>query len=73
MKLTTKGQVTIPAPIRGFLGVGPHGEVEFLIREGQVVVVKRRKGAKEDRFASRRGMLKGSMGTDTWMKATRGD
>ena len=40
MRVTTKGQVTIPTRIRGYLGSRPHGEVEFTIREGQVVLTK---------------------------------
>jgi len=34
--LTRKGQVTIPAPIRRLLGVGPHDRVAFVVAEGQV-------------------------------------
>jgi len=41
MKVTTKGQVTIPAPIRRHLGITPHADVDFRIRDDQVVLVKR--------------------------------
>ena len=40
MKVTTKGQVTIPARIRDYLGIVPHCDVDFLIREEQVVLTK---------------------------------
>ena len=40
MKITTKGQVTIPADIRDELGLLPYTEVEFEIR-GQTVVIRK--------------------------------
>jgi AbrB family looped-hinge helix DNA binding protein len=36
--VTTKGQVTIPADIRKVLGVGPHDEVTFWVRDGRVEI-----------------------------------
>ncbi|MEA3642665.1 MAG: AbrB/MazE/SpoVT family DNA-binding domain-containing protein [Lamprobacter sp.] len=38
--LTSKGQATIPAPIRAFLGVRPGDQIEFVIVDGTVVVRK---------------------------------
>ena len=75
MKVTTKGQVTIPARIRGFLGILPHADVDFQIRKGQVVLtaVKSTAKADRDRFAGVRGILSGKLTTEEWMKATRGD
>ena len=76
MKVTTKGQVTIPARIRGYLGIRPHCEVEFTIREGEVVLSKADEAAPEQarkRFASMRGVLGRELPTDQWMAATRGD
>ena len=35
-RVTTKGQVTIPADIRRLLGVGPHDKVAFVVDEDQV-------------------------------------
>ena len=40
MKITTKGQVTIPQKIRERLGLLPHTEVDFEVR-GDVVVLKK--------------------------------
>lgn len=34
--LTRKGQLTIPAPIRRLLGVGPQDRVAFLVRDGEI-------------------------------------
>lgn len=41
MRVTEKGQVTIPKPIRDRLGIGPGSEVEFVERDGEVVLAKR--------------------------------
>ena len=35
-RLTTKGQVTIPADVRRLLGVGQHDQVTFLVEAGEV-------------------------------------
>lgn len=76
MKVTAKGQVTIPARIRGYLGIRPHCEVEFTIREGEVVMSKAGERTVEQaqrRFASMRGILGRDLSTHEWMAATRGD
>ncbi|RWK37653.1 MAG: AbrB/MazE/SpoVT family DNA-binding domain-containing protein [Mesorhizobium sp.] len=39
MRVTTKGQVTIPKEIRDRLGIGPGSEVEFLATDDGVRVV----------------------------------
>ena len=47
MRITTKGQVTIPLVVREHLGLLPNSEVEFLIRGDSAVLVKadgRRRG-----------------------------
>jgi AbrB family looped-hinge helix DNA binding protein len=36
--VTSKGQVTIPAHIRKFLGIGPHDVVEFFVKDGRVEI-----------------------------------
>jgi len=38
MRITTKGQVTIPQDIREQLGLLPHSEVEFTIERGHAVL-----------------------------------
>ncbi len=40
MKITTKGQVTIPQKIRERLGLLPHTEVDFEVRDDEVVLKK---------------------------------
>lgn len=72
MKVTTKGQVTIPARIRDYLGIAPHAHVDFRIANGNVILLKQedpREG--RNRFGELRGMLKGSRTTQEWMKETR--
>jgi AbrB family looped-hinge helix DNA binding protein len=43
MRITSKGQVTIPQPIREKLGLHPHTEVEFVVERGRAVL-RRKKG-----------------------------
>ena len=74
MKVTTKGQVTIPAHIRSYLGITPQSEVDFRIAENRVLLVKLPADRTEgpSRFARLRGVLKGGT-TDQWMRETRGE
>jgi AbrB family looped-hinge helix DNA binding protein len=41
MRVTSKGQVTIPKEIRDKLGIGPGSEVEFVERDSLVTLEKR--------------------------------
>jgi AbrB family looped-hinge helix DNA binding protein len=73
MKVTTKGQVTIPARIREYLNIAPHCHVDFRISDGAVVLVRHEKTDEPgERFAALRGVLKGTRTTREWMRATRG-
>jgi AbrB family looped-hinge helix DNA binding protein len=38
MKMTERGQITIPKAIRDQCGFGPHAEVEVKVRDGVVIV-----------------------------------
>lgn len=38
MRVTSKGQVTIPKSIRDEAGIGPGSEVEFAIEDGAVIL-----------------------------------
>ncbi len=78
MKITTKGQVTIPVEIREKLSLLPNSEVEFEV-VGQTVRVRKIRRARE---AGRRGKsivqrLRGRgavrMTTDEILALTRGD
>lgn len=54
MKITTKGQVTIPQAIRERLGLLPHTEVDFEVRGDVVVVTKAGMGVLAGVGSSRR-------------------
>jgi AbrB family looped-hinge helix DNA binding protein len=75
MKITSKGQVTIPADIRQRAGLLPNTEVEFAMERGKVVI---RKAPGSGRRARRLlGALQGKgsvrMTTDQIMALTRGE
>ena len=74
MKITTKGQVTIPLPIREKMGLFPHTEVEFSI-EGNTVRLQKVKivpGRGEEVVRRMQGQASVKMTTDEIMALTRG-
>jgi len=74
MKVTTKGQVTIPQEIRERLGIHPGADVEFTVEGNVVKVVPVRRGqARGKRIVERlRGRATVRMTTDEIMALTRG-
>jgi len=74
MKITTKGQVTIPADIRDELGFLPYTEVEFEIKGDAVLIRKagenRRRGRRVVEHLRGRGDVR--LTTDEILKLTRG-
>ena len=74
MRVTTKGQVTIPQHIREKLGIIPATEVEFVEEKDRVYLVKKQGAtASGKRFQRLRGMATVRMTTDEIMSLTRGD
>ena len=75
MRITSKGQVTIPQEIREKLGLLPHTEVEFVVEGNTVRIVRARNPEREGRGASivrrLRGRAEVSMTTDEIMALTR--
>jgi AbrB family looped-hinge helix DNA binding protein len=73
MRVTTKGQVTIPQRIREKLGIVPSSEVNFVEDKGKVYIVKKR-GSNPERRAFRkvRGIASVKMTTEEIMALTRG-
>lgn len=73
--VTSRGQVTIPKPIRERLGIKAGNAVDFqLAADGRVTLVK--VSATEDtpnRFQSLRGRAGPGMSTDDVMTLTRGE
>ena len=49
MRITTKGQVTIPQPIREKLGISPAVEVDFVEEKGRVYLLIQRNGNSKTR------------------------
>ena len=74
MRVTIKGQVTIPQDIREKLGITPAVEVDFIEEKGRVYLVKSKsKPKKTHRFSKLRGIANVKMTTDEIMALTRGD
>jgi len=72
--VTSKGQVTIPKPVRDLLGIVPGSAVAFeLAPDGRVVLVKVEPDRPVSRFARLRGVAGAGMSTDEIMALTRGD
>ena len=78
MKITTKGQVTIPVEIREKLGLFPNSEVEFEVTGQTVRIRKVRRGEARGRRGKSiverlRGRGSVRMTTDEILALTRGD
>lgn len=73
MRVTRKGQVTIPQGVRERLGITSGSEVDFEVDADGVRLVRRAEGDGEAVVAAMRGRGKGSMSTDEIMALTRGD
>lgn len=75
MKITTKGQVTIPQDIREKLGLLPHTEVDFEVRGDVVVLTKAKRGGRRGGriVDALRGRGSVPMSTDEILALTRGE
>jgi AbrB family looped-hinge helix DNA binding protein len=75
MRITSKGQVTIPADIREKAGLLPDTEVDFEYDGKVVTIVKARKPKKEERGAKLVERMRGTatlkMTTDQILALTR--
>ena len=75
MRITSKGQVTIPAEIRERTGLLPNTEVEFEVSGEKVILQKvpgKRKRVK-DLIRAMRGKATTGLSTDEIMALTRGE
>lgn len=71
MRVTQKGQVTIPLEVRRALGIHPGSDVQFRIEEqGVRLVVDPERVAEE--IAGLRGAGSGELSTDEILALTRG-
>lgn len=78
VRITSKGQVTIPQEIREEAGLLPHTEVEFILEEDGVRIVKAReprRPTRGDLLIERMKRAKGhvTMTTDEIMALTRSE
>jgi len=74
MRVTEKGQVTIPKELRDALGIGAGSEVEFERNEDTIVVRKSRTQTRGRELVERlRGRGDVAMTTDEIMALTRGN
>lgn len=74
MRITTKGQVTIPIEIRERIGLLPHTEVRFEVEGNTVKILREEKktGGRGQRLVDRmRGRATSGMSTEEIMALTR--
>ena len=74
MRVTSKGQVTIPQPVRAQLGIEPGDEVHFSVRDDEAVMRPARDAGQKlvDRIAGS-ATGGGFRRTEEIMRLTRGD
>jgi AbrB family looped-hinge helix DNA binding protein len=78
MKVTVKGQITIPISLRERFGLNPGTEVEFVASEGVLLVKPRKENGKaasaSERWLSKAaGSARPGTSTDEIMAITRGE
>lgn len=71
MRVTTKGQVTIPRRVREALGITSETEVEFREDNGKFYIVKTDSPEPTGKFKHLRGIATVSLTTDEIMSLTR--
>ena len=77
MRITSKGQVTIPQSVREKAGFMPNTEVDFVFEGRKVVIVKAKPGGTKNRgqdlIARMRQARTIGLSTDEIMRLTRGE
>ncbi len=73
MRVTSKGQVTIPQKVREQLGITPGSEVDFQLDEQGARLVRVSPDEGAALAAAMRGRATVAMSTDEIMALTRGD
>jgi len=73
MRVTSKGQVTIPRNVREVLGIAPETNVDFKEDNGRFYIVKTSRPKATSKFKKFRGMATAEMTTDEIMSLTRGE
>lgn len=72
MRVTAKGQVTIPQHIREKHGIAPNSEVDFVEDGERVYLLKKSGDRSQKKFRALRGIATVKMTTDEIMALTRG-
>lgn len=70
MRMTERGQITVPKRLRQKYGLNQHVDVEVVERDGKLLILKGQNGASPVDQAY--GMLKAGESTDEYIKAIRG-
>ena len=73
MRVTTKGQVTIPQNIRKKLDITPSSEVDFIEEDGRIYLVRKAMPGPQARFRRFRGSATVKMTTEEIMSLTRSE
>jgi len=71
MRVTSKGQVTIPQNVRETLGITPKTEIQFVEDNGKFYLVKAGTPENNRKFAKLRGIATVKMSTDEILALTR--
>ncbi len=71
MRVTSKGQVTIPKNIREVLGIVPESGIEFQEDNGRFYITKKSSPQPAGKFAQLRGIATARMSKDEIMSLTR--
>ena len=74
MRITSKGQITIPQEIRETFGFYPESEIEFVVRKNEVILKKSSLPSSRGNaiIDAMRGKGSATMTTDEIMALTRG-
>lgn len=68
MKVTSKGQVTIPLWVRKKIGIGAYSKVSFVEKDGEIMLVKE----EEPDFSQFIGIATDkTLSTDQWLDQSR--
>jgi antitoxin PrlF len=71
MRITAKGQITIPKNIREILGIAPETEIDFIEDQGRFYLVKTDEPKPTGKFKALRGIATAKLSTDEIMSLTR--
>jgi AbrB family looped-hinge helix DNA binding protein len=71
VRVTTKGQVTIPKNVREELGITPETDIEFVEDNGRFYIVKTFSPKKIRKLKKFRGIATAKMSTDEILSLTR--